>query len=176
MHLTFASTMGKKLSFVIIAALACLFSTAAVMYANANFSGEWTLNQQKSELGDFGARIAAKKLKIDAQAQSMAVERAATNMNGEDITMKETLTFDGKEAESTVFGNAKKKSVAKWSDDGQVLTVNSTILLDRNGEQMEIKTTEVYKLVDNGNALSIESTSTSSWGTNTMKLMYDKAK
>ena len=45
-----------------------------------------------------------------------------------------------------------------------------------NGQQTEIKMTEVYKLIDNGQALSVESSSSSSFGDNTMKLVYDKAK
>ena len=49
-------------------------------------------------------------------------------------------------------------------------------MLDRNGEITEIKTTETWKLIDNGQALALESTSNSSFGTNTMKLVYDKAK
>ena len=39
---------------------------------------------------------------------------------------------------------------------------------------MEIKVTELWKLLDNGKTLSIESTSNSDFGTNTMKLLYDK--
>jgi hypothetical protein len=39
---------------------------------------------------------------------------------------------------------------------------------------MEIKTTEIWTLMDEGKTLSIESTSTSSRGTNITKLIYDK--
>jgi hypothetical protein len=164
----------KKL--VLASSLFVLLTSMAVIADKPNFTGEWKLNEQKSDLGEFGARFAPKKLKINAQAEGMTVDRSSVNQNGEEVTYNEKLTFDGKETESTVFNSSKKKSAAKWSDDSQVLTVNSTILFDRNGETTEIKMTEVYKLTDNGQALSVESTSNSSFGTNAMKLVYDKAK
>jgi hypothetical protein len=88
--------------------------------------------------------------------------------------MKEKLTFDDKESESAAFGNNKKKSKAKWSDDGKTLTIKSTITFDRNGETMEIKGTEKWTLLDDGKTLSIESETFSSRGTNNTKLIYDK--
>jgi len=106
----------------------------------------------------------------------LAVDKTGAGFDGQEVTSNEKLIFDGKESESTVFGNSKKKSVSKWSDDGQSLKVTSTILLDINGETTEIKLEEVYKLAENGQALSLVSNSNSSYGTSTMKLVYDKAK
>ena len=140
--------------------------------ANIDFSGEWKLNESKSNLGQFGR--AAKTLKIEGNVESVAIQRVSTNQAGEEMTTSEKLTFDDKETESTVFGNNKKKSKAKWSDDGKKLTVKSTIAFDRNGQTMEIKTTEVWSMSDDGKTLTIESTSESARGTNTTKLVYDK--
>ena len=174
---TFTGMLKQPRAGILLSAAVLLICSAATtIVLVADFSGQWTLNEQKSELGQYGGRMAPKKLKIDGQADAITYERFSTNQNGDEVIMKEKLTFDGKESESTVFGNSKKKSTAKWSDDGQALTVNSTILLDRNGETIEIKLTETWKLIDNGQALSLESTSNSSFGTNTMKLFYDKAK
>jgi hypothetical protein len=166
----------KRISIILSAAILLMCSAATVSAQNANFSGEWNLNEGKSDLGQFGGRMAPKKLKIDGQADGISFERFSTNQNGDAVTTKDKLTFDGKESESTAWGNSKKKSTAKWSADGQTLNVNSTILLDRNGEITEIKVTEVWKVIDNGQAIALESTSNSSFGTNTMKLVYDKAK
>src|SRR3982750_2186663 len=109
-------------NFLLATSVFVLTTAATIIAANANFTGEWNLNEGKSDLGQFGARFAAKKLKIDGQNDAMNVERFTTNQNGDQVTTKEKLTYDGKESESTVFGNAKRKSVAKWSDDGQTLT------------------------------------------------------
>ena len=175
-HTLTTMTSIKKMSITLTAAFVLICSAATVNAQNANFAGDWTLNEGKSELGQFGGRMAPKKLKIEGQADAISFERHSTNQNGDAVTTKEKLSFDGKETESTVWNNSKKKSSAKWSADGQTLNVNSTILLDRNGEVTEIKVTEVWKLIDNGQALALESTSNSSFGTNTMKLVYDKAK
>jgi hypothetical protein len=169
-------TITKKLTLFLLAGFVCLSTTAAVLFANADLSGEWKLNEQKSELGQFGGRMAARKLKVTSGADTISIERTSVTPNGEERTTTEKLTFDGKEIETTIFGNNKKKSTAQWATDGQTLNVNSVIVFDRNGEQMEIKVTEAWKLTDNGQALSVESTSTSSRGTNTMKLVYEKAK
>jgi hypothetical protein len=114
-------------------------------------------------------------MKIQGNVESIAIQRVSTNRAGEAVTTDEKLTFDDKETESTVFGNSKKKSKAKWSDDGKKLTVKSTIAFDRNGQTTEIKTTEVWTLSDDGKTLTIESTTESPQGTNSTKMVYDKA-
>lgn len=172
---TIKNTFGKKTLVVTATAFVAICSAATANAQQANFSGDWRLNEQKSTLGQFGGRMAAKKLKLDGQTENLSIQRFSVGQDGNEATTSEKLTFDGKESESTVFGNSKKKSTAKWSDDGKSLNVNSNIALERNGEKIEIKVTEVWKLTDDGKSLSIESTSTSTWGTNTMKLVYDRA-
>ena len=119
--------------------------------------------------------MAPRKIKVDGQKDSLSVQRFSTSQDGNEVTYNEKLAFDGKETESTLFGNSKKKSVAKWADDGQSLTVNSTINFERDGQSMEIKITEIWKLLESGKVLSLESTSTSQMGTNTTNLLFDKA-
>lgn len=168
---------ASKSVFVITAALFSI-CTAATVIASVDFSGEWKLNEQKSELGQFGGRGAAKSIKVlSSDAKGISMERTSTNQNGEAVVRKESLTFDGKESESAGgFGNATRKATAKWSDDGQAMIVNAVTTFDRNGEKMEIKQTETWKLSDGGQTLTIESSSSSSFGESTMKLVYEKVK
>src|SRR6266496_668286 len=98
----------------------------------ANFSGKWKLNEAKSDLGQM-ASFATRTLKADQKEDAITVERTAPSFNGDDLTTKETLTFDGKEVESKLFGNSTRKATAKWSDDGQTLSVNYNLNLDFNG-------------------------------------------
>ena len=163
---------GKSTVFVTAAAFAAICSAHTVR-ESANFSGEWTLNEQKSELGEMGARVAAKKLKVSQTADAIITDKTST-FNGEERKTTEKISLDGKESENIVFGNSKKKSTAKWGADGQTLTLNSTIAFERNGETMEIKGTENWKLLDAGKTLSIESTSVSTRGTFTVKAVYEK--
>lgn len=159
----------KLLPLLIIPALMLSFTC---LPDKANFTGEWKLNEEKSEFGDFGSRFAAKTIKVEQKAESITISKTAASFNGGDNTTTETLTFDGKESETTVFGNAKKKSVAKWSDDGQTMTVTYSIAMERNGQAMEFKGTETWSLKDG--MLSLVTVSSSPRGENTTKAMYAK--
>jgi hypothetical protein len=172
---TLRKKLTSKTSLLLAAAAVVLLSSATVFKAPPNFSGEWKLNESKSELGQFG-RGAAKKIKVESlDAQGISYERTVTNQAGEEVIRKEKLTFDGKETESTGgFGNAKTKATATISDDA--MTINAVSTFERDGQAMEIKRKETWKLSDGGNVLNIESNSSSSFGDNTMKLVYDKVK
>jgi hypothetical protein len=164
----------RKATLAAVAAFAFI-CTAATIIQKSNFSGEWTFNESKSDLGQFGGRFTPKKIKVEQKEDGLSIERVSS-INGEDRTTTEKLSLDGKESENTVFGNSKRKSTVKWADDGNGLIVSSVTSFDRNGEIMEIKSTDKWKLINDGKSLLIESTSTSSMGSNTMKILYDKAK
>ncbi|MGI8633834.1 MAG: hypothetical protein ACR2KZ_00375 [Segetibacter sp.] len=53
--------------------------------------------------------------------------------------------------------------------------VSSNTACERNGETLEIKGTENWKLLDGGKILFIESTSVSTRGTFTVKAIYEKS-
>lgn len=167
----------KKSALVITAAIFSICTSATIITAG-DFSGEWKLNEQKSDLGQYGARVAAKSIKvISSDAKAISMERTSTNQNEEAVVRKESLTFDGKESESTGgFGNSTRKATAKRSDDGQSMIINAVTTFERDGEKMEIKQKETWKLSDDGQTLTIEVNSSSSFGDNTMKLVYEKVK
>src|SRR5215212_8740855 len=175
MHQTLRKKLTSKTSLLLAAAAVVVLSSATVLNAPPSFAGEWKLNESKSEMGQFG-RGAAKKIKVESlDAQGISYERTSTNQAGEEVVRKEKLTFDGKEVESTGgFGNSKTKSTAKISDDA--MTINAVTSLERDGQAMEIKRKETWKLSDGGQTLIIESNSSSSFGDNTMKLVYEKVK
>ncbi|TDH26462.1 hypothetical protein EXU57_10215 [Segetibacter sp. 3557_3] len=175
-HQNIVSRFSAKTLVLSAVAFTTMSSFEAPRLATPDFSGEWKLNETKSELGQFGARMASRTMKITLENEGFNFEKAGSNPQGEALTMKDRLTFDGKETESTVFGNTKKKSTAKWAEDGQTLNVNSVILLEMNGESTEIKLTETYKLSSDGQSLVLDSKSSSSFGENAMKLVYEKAK
>lgn len=177
MHTNQNSRKKFSLKTSLLLAAIVVFTSASVILPPPNFAGEWKLNESKSEMGQFG-RAAAKKIKVESMdAQSISYDRTTTNQAGEDVVRKEKLSFDGKETESTYaggFGNAKRKASAKITDDA--LIIDATTNFDRDGQTIEIKTKETWKLSDGGNTLTIESASTSSFGENTMKLVYEKQK
>jgi hypothetical protein len=163
------SFVKKLLPFLIAPALLLSFTVKPV---KADFSGEWKLNEEKSELGNFG-RFAARSIKVEQKDDAITIAKTAPSFNGGDATTTETLTFDGKESETTVFGGSKKKSTAKWSDDGQTLIITYSIMFERDGQTTEFKGTETWSLTKDG-ALSAVTVSSSPRGENTTKAIYTK--
>lgn len=160
---------GQILSFLIAPVI--LLSVVSLP-DRANFSGQWKLNEGKSELGNFG-RFAATSIKAEQKEDAITIAKTSPGFNGGDpTTTTQTLTFDGKEAESTVFGGSKRKSTLKWSEDGQAMTINSTTFFERDGQTTEIKATETWTLKDG--SLSIVTVSSSPRGESTTKAVYDK--
>ena len=160
----------KLLAFLVAPAIFFSFTSFP---DKANFSGEWKLNEGKSELGQFGP-YAPRAIKVDQKTDSIMISKIAPSFNGDEVTLTETLPFDGKEIESTVFGTSKRKASAKWSDDGQSLTITYDIMLDFNGQTTEIKGTETWALADGGKTLVSQNNYTSPFGDNQAKGVYEK--
>jgi hypothetical protein len=157
---------------LLIAAFACSFMH--VPFYQTNFSGTWVLNESKSEMGQFGGRGIARKIVVAQKADAVTFSKTATNFNNEEATTDETLTFDGKESETTVFGAAKKKSTLKWSADGSGFTVNYNIAFERNGQTFDLKGVETWSLGADGKTLLLQTTFTSPQGETITKVLYDK--
>jgi hypothetical protein len=150
-----------------------IFVSFQTLPDKANFSGDWKLNEGKSDLGQF-AQFAPRTIKVHQTADSITISKTAPSFNGDDVTLSETLLFDGKEVESTIFGSSKRKASAKWSDDGQTLTITFNIMFDFNGQQTEVKGTETWTLADGGKTLISQNNSSSSFGDVAAKGVYEK--
>lgn len=152
---------------------AVILFSFTIIADRANFSGDWKLNESKSELGDFGG-FAARTLKVEQKENAITITKTSPGFNGGDqITTTVTMTYDGKVAESEGFGGSKRKSTAKWSTDGKTLTVSSTMAIERDGQTNEIKESETWSMTADG-ALSIVTNSTTPMGEITTKAIYNK--
>ena len=138
-----------------------------------NFSGTWGFNEDKSELGEGGFRGAAVKLMIKQEGNNMSIERVSQRRDGEEFTTTEKYTLDGKECENPAR-NTTRKSTVTWSEDSKSLTISSTMVFEREGQEMEMKTSEVLSLTDDGKSLSINSTSMTPRGEMKRTYVYDK--
>src|SRR5688572_23799944 len=152
---------------------ALLLLSFTKMADRANFSGDWKLNESKSELGDFSGFV-ARTLKVEQKENAIAITRTTPGFNGGDpVTTSVTLSYDGKITESEGFGGSKRKSTAKWSDDGLTLTVNNTFTFERDGQTNEFKSTETWTVTKDG-LLSVVAHSNSPRGESTTKAIYKK--
>jgi hypothetical protein len=162
----------KKMQYALLIPAVVLFSFTTVA-DRPNFSGDWKLDESKSELGEFGGRV-ARSLKADQKDNDITIARTTPGFNGGDpVTTTLILTFDGKVTESEGFGGSKRKSTASWSADGSTLTVNTTTMFERDGQTSEFKTTETWTLTKDG-LLSVVTHSNSPRGESTTKAIYKK--
>jgi hypothetical protein len=146
---------------------------SSCLSAQVNFSGNWAFNESKSNVGEGGARMVSRKIVIDQTGNTFTIEKYYTTRQGEERKMSETYSLDGKESINNIY-NTEKKSTASWSDDKRALTVTSHLVFDMNGQQSEIKSTEIYSLSDGNTVLTINSQSSSSMGERKLLLVYDK--
>jgi len=160
----------KLLGFLVTPLLFLSFSSRP---DHANFTGEWKLNEGKSDLGQFAA-YAPRIIKVTQTSDSITISKTAPGFSGEDVTNSETLSFDGKEIKGIIFGTSTRTASSKWSDDGQTLTIPYDLMLDFNGQQTEIKGTEVWTLSDGGKTLVSQNNSSSSFGDIKAKGIYEK--
>ncbi|RYG28566.1 MAG: hypothetical protein EOO01_39550 [Chitinophagaceae bacterium] len=157
----------------------------------ADFSGEWKLNQAKSEFtGKFplcifgSSRQRSKTMKIAGNKDFITVDAASSSDDGALTTRQEKLVFDGKERKATLVGSPRGMSTASWSDDGRTMTVQSVrtfydnvkreYVFETDDTASDVEVTEVWKLINDGKSIAIRVSSSSRSGVRTMKLVYDK--
>jgi hypothetical protein len=148
----------------------------------ADFSGKWKLNELKSErVGNFPIcifgeedHVSSKTMKIAEHAGFLTLDITSPSIDGELVPRQEKLTFDDKGSEALVVGSPREKSTARWSDDGQTMKVFSARTFNTNGEEADIKVTEVWTLINDGRSISVQVNVSSPSGENTMMLVYDK--
>src|SRR5262249_46243461 len=131
-----------KKCLIAMAALAAL----AVAADKPNFSGEWTLNVDKSNLGPMPPPASMTR-KVDHSDPSLTMTQATTGGPQGDQTFTLKITTDGKEGTTEMMGNQAKTS-ATWEGDALVINLK----LDLGGG--ELKLTEKWTLSDGGKTLT----------------------
>jgi hypothetical protein len=143
------------------------------MGKKSNFSGTWILNEQKSELGEYGRMMASNKLVILQKGKKMSMERFGAAPSGEEYSYTENYTLDGKECIIPLFEQSKKTATAVLSKDKKELTIKALMELSFEENNMKINTVEVFNLQDGGKALIIKETASSDYGDMTVTIVYD---
>ena len=166
--------MQRIIRYILIATF--LFSVAAFSGNKVvNFSGEWTLNEGKSKLGEGRRWGVSTKVSINQNENQLTIKRTSPGRDGDERIREETLTLDGKECKSTVR-DFPRISTATWSNDGKILTITSKMIFERNGNEFKINTTEVWNLKEKVKVLSIDYSSKSQRGERKSTRVYDRTK
>jgi len=125
--------------------------------AKSNFSGTWAFNESKSNLGEGRGFRSASQMTVTQDGNTLTAAKVRNNRDGEATTTTEKYTLDGKESVNTA-GFGPSKTIVTWTADGKSLNFAITRTFDRNGETIEMKSTEVWTLT-NAATLSVLSTS-----------------
>jgi hypothetical protein len=162
-------------------ALAALVAVPALTQAQAkpDFSGSWTMNQEKSDPapargggGGGGGRGGGRGGGVAAQ---MTIKQTPAQLSIDRTMGQGTLTaiykLDGSESVNTV-GAGEAKSKAMWEGAKLVITTAQTLPGRDGGAGINIEVKEIYNL--DGGVLTIERTQTTPNGAMTRKLVYDK--
>jgi hypothetical protein len=143
----------------------------------ANFAGEWKSKESISMGGnivcvyDEGDRMRSKTMKIAEQPDFLTIEIPNPSPDTALATSQEKLTFDGKESQINHSRERGKKFTVKLSADGQTMTVNSIVHLMTATpfninvqKQAFVYVTEVWKLSNDGKAISVQTNAKSNIG------------
>jgi hypothetical protein len=163
---------------IVMKKTACLVATMTVLAVTGlwaadpvDFSGTWILDQTKTGAGE-EFRMDAAKITVRQTADSISIDRFVSGPMG-DFTISDRLTLDGKECSSeTQFG--PRKSTASWSEDKKQLTINTTIVMNWEGQESTMKTTDVLSLDEAKTALTLKSKSDSPMGARETTAYYGK--
>jgi hypothetical protein len=153
----------KKMTLLVI-----MIMLAQIGYSQTpDFTGTWKLNSSLSKLNaEF--TFAPNELIIDQKGNDIKVEKHSS-FQGENFTINEKFTLDGKECINEGFQGGEKKSKAIWSDDKKTLTVSTKLTM---GDGNEMTLIEIYKL-DKKN-LIISTKASSSYGDVEETMGYDR--
>ncbi|HDQ45840.1 MAG TPA: hypothetical protein ENN17_10150 [bacterium] len=164
----------KKRMFFIMTVLT--LGKALLFAGNPDFSGTWILDREKSETGEGGRmRMTALKLTVTQAENQLTIERFVSSEFRGDFTTTEQTMLDGRETVNpSEFGD--RRLSAAWSKDGKILTIGSTMEMDRGGETFQIRVTESWILEEGGAVLKIDQTRITPRGERKGILYYKKEK
>lgn len=171
------SSMIKRLVAMTIMITVIVPVTLIAQSGKTDFSGNWTLNSEKSTLpqggqGGGGMRMGGGDFVATMENNMLTVVRTRTGQDGQSTTSTMKYTLDGKESVNT-SPRGDSKSVATWSPDGKSLTIETSRTFEMNGESRTMKSTEVWKLTDE-KTLTVSSTRQGPNGEVKANMVYDK--
>lgn len=185
----------KKLALLLFVVLVACSSGPS---ETVNFSGEWELDIENSDLGNRpdgarqqmnperqpgaegeqgdrpGRRVGfnARNVSISQTQDVLSVTRTFEGRDGEEMTAEEKYNLKGqKSLNETRMG--EKTSTAGWDKSGKILTIVSEQIMDRGDQTFTMKSSETWTLISE-DELEIVSTMSTPRGERTRKLLYFK--
>lgn len=140
-----------------------------------DFSGEWVLDEEKSDVGNAGFASVPSRLKIKQDGSAIDIERSFIVEWADNRTTHESLPLDGTETTSTFeFFNAPRITTAGLSGDGDTLKIHSKVVFNFGGQERTITTHEAWSLQQHRSEIHIYQSTQSMRGDTKMTLVYEQ--
>jgi mannan endo-1,4-beta-mannosidase len=135
-----------------------------------DFTGEWVLNEDKSETGN-DVRNLPDKLTVIQNENELVLKRSYEDEWSTPRVTEEALKLDGEEIQAD---GVERRSIAKLSAKGDRLSIDSKMNRTFGGQSFSIQINEVWSLQNNWKELSVIHTSTSPRGERKATLVYER--
>jgi uncharacterized protein YdeI (BOF family) len=153
----------KNIAFVLTLVM---FSSVAIAQ-KVNYSGEWKLNENKSDLGyDFSMAPASITVKHTKKALDL---RTVNVWNGQEMVNESHVTLNGKECENVGFAESVTHSTAEVDKETKAILITTTGEADGVGQW----TSKQHMMMKDGN-LVIEFEATSDMGEIAETYVFEK--
>ena len=151
-------------NFVFIIALAFLSATA--FGQKVNFSGDWKLNEDESELG-YEFSLAPETMTVEHTKKTLDIT-SVREWDGQVVESKAHYTLDGELSENPGFEDSVTKSTADYDKKTKTLKVRT----DGEVQGMSFTLTQIYSM--KGDKLNVESEAASDMGEMFETFVFDK--
>jgi hypothetical protein len=152
----------KKRTILIATVLLLILPAQSVMSQKPDFSGQWTLNKEKSVLTDNQLFLS-----------SLLTTRVYENGNGEEYPFEENLSLDGKDCKIVIYDMPRTSKATRLDSDGSI-SITSTTTFTGNGGSEDMIAKETWKVDNEGKVLTLEFTNAMSGNETTGKYYYTK--
>lgn len=143
---------------------------------DANYSGTWVLDKEKSTLSDrWSQALVSATLTITHKGDDLKI-KSEQEYTQRDRSDEMELKIGGDQVErETMGGRGNIKSKAMLSKDKKNLIIVSDIKFSGNRGTFTMTSTDTYSLSKDGKMLTVESkTETEEWGTRERTMVYMK--
>lgn len=138
-----------------------------------DLSGQWELNEYESDLGNSGPGAPPYKLGIVQRDNELEITSTSLVEWADDEVSVQTLTLDGTENNSKVFGASPRTQRLSWSPAKDTLTIDSRTVFNF-GTRVEVVSQETWTVKRMGRRLEIQRMTQSPNGSRSARIVYDR--
>jgi hypothetical protein len=157
-------------SYLTILLLVC---SVFVKAQNNPLTGEWKLNKEKTVLA--ANQLFLLKIAIQVKGDSLLTTRTYQNTDGQEYPFNENLSLSGKESKIVIYDMPRTAKATLSKADGSI-ALESTTTFYRDGQEVNFKAQETWKVESENKLLSIISKFTTSAGEVSLTSFFDRVK